>query len=54
VDLLLIVGDIVFAAADFLGSAASIVIALGAAITCAGFVWLRLDLLSAWQPARAG
>ena len=52
--LLLIVGDVVFGAGDFSGSAAPIVFVLGALITCAGFVWLGLMLLSARQPARAG
>jgi hypothetical protein len=41
--LLLIVGDIVFGSGDFLGSTAPVV---GAAITCAGLVWLGLTLLS--------
>jgi hypothetical protein len=44
--LLLIVGDVVFGAGDLFGPAAPIVYVLGAAITGAGFVWLRLALLS--------
>jgi hypothetical protein len=52
--LLLIVGDVVFGAGDFFGSAAPIVFVLGALITCSGFVWLGLTLLSARQPARVG
>lgn len=43
---LLIAGDAVFAAGDFFGAVAPIVFVLGAAITCAGFVWLGLALLS--------
>jgi hypothetical protein len=55
--LLLIVGDIVFAAGGFSGSAALVVEVVGAAATCAGFVWLGLALLSgsgasARRPAR--
>ena len=57
--LLLIVGDVVFAAGCFAGSAAPIVFALGSAITCAGFVWLGCALItgprsgvSARRPAR--
>jgi hypothetical protein len=43
---LLILGDVVFAAASFSGSAALVVEVVGAAITCAAFVWLGLALLS--------
>jgi hypothetical protein len=43
---LLIAGDVVFATGDLAGPAAPIVFALGAALTCAGFVWLGLALLS--------
>ncbi len=43
--LLLITGDVVFGAGDFFGPAAPIVFVLGAAITCAGFVWLGLAML---------
>jgi hypothetical protein len=55
--LLLIVGDLVFGAASFSGSAALVVEVLGALVTCAAFVWLGLALLSgSWvsgrQPAR--
>jgi hypothetical protein len=50
--LLLIVGDVVFGAGDFFGSAAPIVFVVGALITCAGLVWLGLALMSARQPAR--
>ena len=54
---LLIVGDVVFGAASFSGSASLIVEVLGALITCAAFVWLGLALLSgvgapSGQPAR--
>lgn len=41
---LLIVGDVVFVASGFSGHAAPIVEVVGAAITCAGFVWLGLAL----------
>jgi hypothetical protein len=45
--LLLVVGDIVFAVGSFAGSAVQqIIVVLGALITCAGFVWLGLALLS--------
>src|SRR5215216_2204196 len=44
--LLLIVGDVVFGAGDFTGSAAPVVFVVGALITCAGFVWLGVALLS--------
>ena len=44
--LLLIVGDIVFGAGDFTRSAAPVVFVVGALITCAGFVWLGVALLS--------
>ena len=44
--LLLIAGDVVFAAGDLAGPATPIVFVLGAAITCAGFLWLGLTLLS--------
>jgi hypothetical protein len=55
--LLLILGDVVFGAASFSGSAALIIEVVGALITCAAFVWLGLALLSgngasARQPAR--
>lgn len=43
---LLIVGDVVFGAASFSGSAALIVEVVGALITCAAFVWLGLALFS--------
>jgi hypothetical protein len=43
---LLILGDAVFGAASFSGSAASIVEVVGASITCAAFAWLGLILLS--------
>ena len=57
--LLLIAGDVVFGAGSFAGSAATIFEILGAAITCAAFVWLGLSLLrgsgaSAGRPARVG
>ena len=42
---LLILGDVVFAAGTFAGSASLIVEVLGALITCAAFVWLGLALL---------
>lgn len=41
---LLIVGDVVFSASGFSGHAAPVVEVVGAAITCAGFVWLGLAL----------
>jgi hypothetical protein len=44
--LLLIVGDVVFAAGSFVGPAAPTVFVVGALITCAGLVWLGLTLLS--------
>ena len=55
--LLLIVGDVVFGAGSFAGSAATIFEIVGALITCAALVWLGLSLLSgsgtsAGQPAR--
>jgi hypothetical protein len=43
---LLIVGDVVFGAANFSGSAALIVEVVGALITCAAFAWLGLSLLA--------
>ena len=43
---LLILGDVVFAAGTFAGSASLIVEVLGALITCAAFVWLGVALLS--------
>ncbi len=43
--LLLILGDVVFAAASFSGSAALVVEVIGALLTCAAFVWLGLTLL---------
>jgi hypothetical protein len=54
---LLIVGDVVFGAASFSGSASLVIEVIGALITCAAFVWLGLALLSggsasAQQPAR--
>jgi hypothetical protein len=52
--LLLIVGDVVFGAGSFAGAAASIVSVVGAAITCAGFVWLGLRLWSAGQRIGVG
>ena len=55
--LLLIVGDVVFGAASFVGAAATNFEILGAAITCVAFVWLGLSLVSgsgtsAGRPAR--
>ena len=55
--ILLIVGDVVFWAASFSGSAALIVEVVGAMILCAAFVWLGSALLSgggapSGQPAR--
>jgi hypothetical protein len=55
--LLLIAGDVVFGLGSFAGSAAKIFEIIGAAITCAAFVWLGLSLLSgsgasARQPTR--
>lgn len=47
--LLLIVGDVVFGAGSFAGAAAPVVYVVGAAITCAGFVWLGWILLSGPQ-----
>jgi hypothetical protein len=44
--LLLIAGDVVFAAGDLAGHAAPMIFVVGAAITCAGFVWLGLALLT--------
>jgi hypothetical protein len=44
--LLLIVGDIVFGAGDFAGSAGPIVFVVGAAITCAALVWLGVGLFA--------
>src|SRR5215210_6158997 len=44
--LLLIAGDVVFGAGSFAGPAAPVVFVVGAAITCAGFVWLGFTLLS--------
>ena len=57
--LLLIAGDVVFGLGSFAGSAATVFEILGAAITCAAFVWLGASLLSsggaaAGQPARVG
>ena len=56
---LVIVGDVVFGTGSFAGAAAPTISVVGAAITCAGFVWLGLSLLSgprsdasAGQPAR--
>jgi hypothetical protein len=56
--LLLIAGDVIFAAGGFSGSAAPVVEVLGAAVTCAAFVRLGPALLSgsgasARRPARA-
>ena len=55
--LLLIVGDVVFGTASFAGTAATIFEIVGAAVTCAAFVWLSLSLpsgsdTSAGEPAR--
>jgi hypothetical protein len=55
--MLLIVGDVVFGASSFAGSAATIFEIIGALITCAALVWLGLSLLSgsgasARQPTR--
>ncbi len=55
--LLLIIGDVVFGAGSFAGTAATIFEVLGALITCAALVWLGLSLLSGsgasvQQPAR--
>jgi hypothetical protein len=55
--LLLMVGDAVFGASSFAGSAATIFEIIGALITCAALVWLGLSLLSgngasARQPTR--
>ena len=57
--LILVVGDGVFAMADFVGPLTPVVVILGALITCAALVWLGLGLLtgagshpSAGQPAR--
>jgi hypothetical protein len=44
--LLLIVGNVIFAAASFAGPVAVIFEILGALITCAAFVWLGLSPLS--------
>jgi hypothetical protein len=44
--LLLIVGDLVFGAASFARTAATIFEVVGAAVTCAAFVWLGSALLS--------
>jgi hypothetical protein len=44
--LLLIIGDVVFAAASVSGSATLVVEVIGAAITYVAFVWLGLALLS--------
>jgi hypothetical protein len=44
--LLLIAGDLVFAAASFAGTAASLLIVGGAILTGAGFAWLGLLLLA--------
>ena len=44
--LLLIIGDVVFGAGSFAGPLAGLIFVLGALITCAGFAWLGLDLLS--------
>lgn len=44
--LLLIVGDVVFGVGSFAGAAAPVVYVVGAAITCAGLVWLGWALLS--------
>lgn len=55
--LLLIVGNVVFGAGSLAGPAATIFEIVGAAVTCAAFVWLGVSLLSgsgtsAGQPAR--
>ncbi len=59
--LVLVVGDVEFAMADFVGPLTPVVVILGALITCAALVWLGLGLLtgtgsdpSAGQPARVG
>jgi hypothetical protein len=44
--LLLIIGDVVFGAGSFAGPLSPLIFVLGALITCAGFAWLGLDLLS--------
>jgi hypothetical protein len=51
--LLLIVGDVVFAAASFSGSAMLVVEVIGAAIACVASVWLGLALLSGRSDASA-
>ena len=57
--LLLIIGDVVFGAGSLAGPLAPLIFVLGAVITCAGFAWLGLDLLSGSaastrRPARVG
>jgi hypothetical protein len=57
--LLLIIGDVVFGAGSFAGPLAPLILVLGALITCSGFSWLGLDLLSgsdssSRRPARVG
>ncbi len=59
VGLVLVVGDVEFAMADFVGPLTPVVVILGALITCAALVWLGLGLLtgaggnlSAERPAR--
>ena len=49
--LLLIVGDIVFAAGSFAGSAQPLVYVAGAALTGGAFVWLGAGLLRLGRPA---
>ena len=44
--MLLIVGDVAFGVGSFTGAAATIFEIVGAAVTCAAFVWLGLSLLS--------
>ena len=53
----MIAGDVVCGLGSFAGSAAKIFEIIGAAITCAAFVWLGLSMLSgsgasARQPTR--
>ena len=50
--LLLIVGDLVFAAGTSAGTAAPIFTFGGAVLTCAGFVWLGLTVMTRALPAR--
>jgi hypothetical protein len=50
--LLLIVGDLVFAASASAGTAASIFTFGGAVLTCAGFVWLGLTVMARARSAQ--